>query len=169
MPRCLRSIQLNKGSRSSESDPALNGMIPAVLLIKVALAKLSKLSESAGTVAYPIIGVGSLPFRGNLTPTNLDNFLQEYSGVRTVTIQSALKYDFEPQGTKNLIDTLNHKLPIREPQQLPMAQLATLESISLKLTVGYQTRVEKLADLINAISDLVPRRREETAHRPNGL
>jgi phosphoenolpyruvate carboxylase len=149
----------------ARSDPALNyGMIPAVLLIKIALAKLSKLSESAGTVAYPIIGVGSLPFRGNLTPTNLDNFLQEYSGVRTVTIQSALKYDFEPQGTKNLIDTLNQKLPIREPQQLPIAQLATLESISLKLTVGYQTRVEKLADLINAISDLVPRRRERKLH-----
>jgi len=36
----------------ARSDPALNyGMIPAVLLIKVALAKLSKLSESAGTVA----------------------------------------------------------------------------------------------------------------------
>jgi len=149
----------------ARSDPALNyGMIPAVLLIKIALAKLSNLSEATGTMMHPIVGVGSLPFRGNLTPINLQNFLQEYSGVRTVTIQSALKYDFEPEGTRRLVETLNRRLVSSESQKLSNAQLANLESISRKLTLGYQSRVEKLADLINNISELVPRRRERKLH-----
>ena len=149
----------------ARSDPALNyGMIPAVLLIKIALARLNRLSESTGTMIHPIVGVGSLPFRGNLTPINLQNFLQEYAGVRTVTIQSALKYDFEPEGTKKLIETLNHRLTSSQPQQLSKVQLASLESIARKLTISYQNRVEKLADLINAISDFVPRRRERKLH-----
>ena len=149
----------------ARSDPALNyGMIPAVLLIKIALAKLGKLSEATGVMMHPIVGVGSLPFRGNLTPINLQCFLQEYAGVRTVTIQSALKYDFEPEGTKSLVDTLNRRLSSSEPQRLSKTQVTSLESVARKLTEGYQSRVEKLADLINAISDLVPRRRERKLH-----
>lgn len=149
----------------ARSDPALNyGMIPAVLLIKIALAKLSKLKESIGTEVDPIVGVGSLPFRGNLTPINLQNFLLEYAGVRTVTIQSALKYDFEIEGTKKLIETLNSKLASDRPNQLSNLQLDNSESIARKLAIGYRSRVEKLADLINAISEFVPRRRERKLH-----
>jgi len=149
----------------ARSDPALNyGMIPAVLLIKIALAKLNKLAEATGTMLHPIVGVGSLPFRGNLTPLNLQCFLQDYAGVRTVTIQSALKYDFEPEGTKRLVETLNRRLFSSEAQKLTKIQLANLESTARKLIVGYQSRVEKLADLVNSISDLVPRRRERKLH-----
>jgi len=149
----------------ARSDPALNyGMIPAVLLVKIALAKLSKLKETIGTAIDPIVGVGSLPFRGNLTPINLQNFLREYAGVRTVTIQSALKYDFETEGAKKLIETLNHKLPSSQAQNLSDFQLNTLESIARKISIGYRTRVEKLADLINTISEFVPRRRERKLH-----
>ena len=149
----------------ARSDPALNyGMIPAMLLIKIALTKLSKLKETMGTSVDPIVGVGSLPFRGNLTPINLRNFLLEYAGVQTVTIQSALKYDFETEGTKKLIETLNRKLASCRPQQLSNLQLNSLESIARKLTIGYRDRVEKLADFINAISEFVPRRRERKLH-----
>jgi phosphoenolpyruvate carboxylase len=139
-------------------------MIPAVLLIKIALAKLSKFTKSTGIMTHPIVGVGSLPFRGNLTPINLQNFLLEYAGVRTVTIQSALKYDFEPDGTKKLIETLNHRLSSTQSHELNDEQLVSMESIARKLTLGYQTRVEKLAGLINTISEFVPRRRERKLH-----
>src|SRR5208337_1046237 len=63
-----------------------------------------------------------------------------------------------------LIETLNHRLTSSQPQQLSKAQLASLESIARKLTISYQSRVEKLANLINAISDFVPRRRERKLH-----
>jgi phosphoenolpyruvate carboxylase len=147
------------------SDPALNyGMIAAVLLAKVALSKLRGLSLSARIPIYPIIGVGSLPFRGNLTPLNLRNFIEEYSGVRTVTIQSALKYDFELESTKSLIQTLNEKLPRGEPPAMTQDEVNCLEQCSRKLTLGYQMRVEKLADLVNNVANYVPRRRERRLH-----
>jgi len=86
-PACLRVFL-------ARSDPALNyGLIPAVLLVKIALSKIRKTSEKYGTDIFPMIGTGSLPFRGHLTPNNIANFLEEYAGVRTVTVQSALKYD----------------------------------------------------------------------------
>jgi len=147
------------------SDPALNyGMLTAVLLAKIALSKLHELSVSAEIPIYPIIGVGSLPFRGNLTPLNLTSFLEEYAGVRTVTIQSALKYDFEADSTKALVQALNAKLPKAQLPSLPRTQIALLEQAARKLTLGYQTRIEKLADLVNTIANYVPRRRERKLH-----
>ena len=147
------------------SDPALNyGMITAVLLAKIALSKLQDLSTSTQIPMFPIIGVGSLPFRGNLTPLNLANFLEEYAGVRTVTIQSALKYDFEADSTKALVQTLNSKLPKGLPPSITKVQVDLLEQCARKLTSGYQMRVEKLADLVNTIANYVPRRRERKLH-----
>jgi phosphoenolpyruvate carboxylase len=147
------------------SDPALNyGMLTAVLLCKIALAKLRRIAEKTGVDIHPIIGVGSLPFRGNLTPLNLSSFLQEYPGVRTVTVQSALKYDFEKESIKSLIQTLNSTLPNNPLPTLTQEQIAQLETIARKLTVAYQSRVEQLAGLVNTISPHVPRRRDRRLH-----
>lgn len=147
------------------SDPALNyGMLSAVLLCKIALAKLGRLANNSGTELYPIIGAGSLPFRGNLTPLNLPNFIAAFSGARTVTIQSALKYDFEKENTKALVQTLNSTLPKNQPSILTQDQMNLLEAIARKFTVSYQARVEQLADLVNTISSYVPRRRERKLH-----
>ncbi|CAD7781366.1 MAG: Phosphoenolpyruvate carboxylase [Candidatus Methanoperedenaceae archaeon GB50] len=47
----------------ARSDPALNyGMISAVLLIKISLQRLRKLSERLEKPIYPILGVGTVPF-----------------------------------------------------------------------------------------------------------
>ena len=79
----------------ARSDPALNyGLLCAVLLSKIALSKLKKVEKEQDITVHPIIGVGSKPFRGHLSPENLDNFLQEYKGLSTVTIQSAARYDY---------------------------------------------------------------------------
>jgi len=108
----------------ARSDPALNyGMVSAVLLCKIALAKLHNLVKELGLDLYPIIGAGSLPFRGNLTPLNLPNFMETYSGARTITIQSALKYDFEKESTKALIQTLNSNLATTQPRTLTDSQV----------------------------------------------
>src|SRR5207302_9869398 len=49
----------------ARSDPALNyGLITAVLLAKVALGKLSEVQKSTGVRLNPILGVGTMPFRG---------------------------------------------------------------------------------------------------------
>jgi len=149
----------------ARSDPALNyGMVSAVLLCKIALAKLANLANDLGLDLYPIIGAGSLPFRGNLTPLNLPKFIETYSGARTITIQSALKYDFEKESTKTLVNTLNSTLAATQPPTLSEGQVNLLETIARKLTVNYQTRVEQLAALVNTISNYVPRRRDRRLH-----
>ena len=69
----------------ARSDPALNyGLICAVLLSKIALSKLKKTEKKQDVTVHPIIGVGSKPFRGHLSPENIENFLQEYKGLATV-------------------------------------------------------------------------------------
>jgi phosphoenolpyruvate carboxylase len=78
----------------ARSDPAMNyGFISAVLLNKIALYKLQKLSENIGVKIYPIVGVGSSPFRGNLRPQTVERVAEGYPSAHTFTIQSAFKYD----------------------------------------------------------------------------
>src|SRR3990170_1881287 len=78
----------------ARSDPALNyGYVAAILLALVALDRLNALERELGTPIYPIIGVGSVPFRGGLSPATTERCLRIYPSVQTVTIQSAFKYD----------------------------------------------------------------------------
>src|SRR5205807_1059858 len=52
----------------ARSDPALNyGYLSAVLLALVALERLDALERETGVAIYPVIGVGSVPFRGALS------------------------------------------------------------------------------------------------------
>ena len=54
----------------ARSDPALNyGIVGAELILKVGLLRLHHLERKLGLPLYPIIGAGSVPFRGHLTPS----------------------------------------------------------------------------------------------------
>ncbi len=78
----------------ARSDPAMNyGHVSAVLLNKIALQRLQTLSEDIGVEIYPIVGVGSAPFRGNLRPQTVERVAKEYPSTHTLTVQSAFKYD----------------------------------------------------------------------------
>src|SRR5665647_1827115 len=92
----------------ARSDPALNyGFLCAILLSKIALSKLKILEKQQDVIMHHILGVGSKPFRGHLSPDNIDNFLQEYKGLSTVTIQSAFRYDYPTQQVQECIQALN--------------------------------------------------------------
>ena len=113
----------------ARSDPALNyGLITAVLLSKVALSKLSQVQKSTGVKLHPIIGVGTMPFRGHLNPENIDNFLIEYKGLSTVTIQSAFRYDYPADTVERAIAQLNQVLPNGEPTEIDDDEVKLLES-----------------------------------------
>src|SRR5437867_709155 len=71
----------------ARSDPALNfGMLPAILLSLVALARLARVSGELGVPIGPIIGVGGAPFRGGLRPDTVARVLARYPSVETFTI-----------------------------------------------------------------------------------
>ncbi|MEM3579143.1 MAG: phosphoenolpyruvate carboxylase [Candidatus Bathyarchaeia archaeon] len=149
----------------ARSDPALNyGLVCAVILCKIAFSKLKRLESTTGLRIYPIVGVGTMPFRGHLSPDNVDHFMKEYAGVCTVTIQSALKYDYPLESVKKTVYALNSKIPCGEPTVMEPAEIETLKNVLAKFMVKYQEVVERLAPLINRVADYVPQRRARKLH-----
>ncbi|HLD75405.1 MAG TPA: phosphoenolpyruvate carboxylase, partial [Candidatus Norongarragalinales archaeon] len=144
----------------ARSDPALNaGNVAATLASKIGLDKIRDFSEKTGLAAYPIIGVGSLPFRGGLNPETVDSFFEEYAGVHTVTIQSAFRYDYEPDQVGKAMEKINEKKPLA-----PRVVLEAAGSALKKFTQEYQKLLEGIAETVNAVCAYVPKRRERRLH-----
>ncbi len=145
----------------ARSDPALNyGVISAVLFNKIALQRLRKFSQSTGIRVYPILGAGSPPFRGNLTPYTVDEVLAEYPEVETFTIQSAFKYDYPVE------DVIQAVKRLKSAERKPFKEIDEERWIlqGKKFSQEYQQQVEQLAPLINAVARFVPRRRMRKLH-----
>ncbi|MCW4010724.1 MAG: phosphoenolpyruvate carboxylase [Candidatus Bathyarchaeota archaeon] len=149
----------------ARSDPALNyGLISAVLLSKIGLAKLKKTEKETGVAVHPIIGVGSKPFRGHLSPENLAGFLHEYPGLATATVQSAARYDYPLEQVKEFVTCLNQSLPNGEPTAVEPYEEAVLLGVLQKCRRNYEGVVEVLAPFVNSISAYVPQRRARKLH-----
>jgi len=149
----------------ARSDPALNyGLLCAVLLSKISLSKLKVVEKECNVTIHPILGVGSRPFRGHLSPENVDNFLEEYKGVSTVTIQSAFRYDYPTAQVKECIQSLNRRLPNGEPTAIDQQEEEILLGILGKCRLQYESEIEVLAPLINSVAAYVPQRRARKLH-----
>jgi len=149
----------------ARSDPALNyGLIAALLLSKIGLSKLKRTEKETGIPIHPIIGVGSKPFRGHLSPENLDKFLEEYKGLSTVTIQSAARYDYPEEQVKEFIKTLNKKLPNNALTAIEPEEEKVLLGVLQKVRQQYENVIEVFAPFVNSISAYVPARRARKLH-----
>ncbi|MCW4003779.1 MAG: phosphoenolpyruvate carboxylase [Candidatus Bathyarchaeota archaeon] len=149
----------------ARSDPALNyGLVCAVLLSKIALSKLKNTEKESNVTIYPIIGAGSKPFRGHLSPENIDNFIEEYKGLSTVTIQSAFRYDYPTEKVQECIQNLNRRLPNGQPTLIDHEEEQQLVGIMEKFRVQYEKEIEAIAPLINSIAAYVPQRRARKLH-----
>lgn len=149
----------------ARSDPALNyGLLCAVLLSKIALSKLKAVEKEHNVTIHPILGVGSRPFRGHLSPENVDNFLQEYKGLSTVTIQSAFRYDYPTEQVKECVQTLNQRLPNGEPTPIDQQEEKVLLGILGKCRLQYENEIEAMAPFINSVAAYVPQRRARKLH-----
>ena len=145
----------------ARSDPALNyGQLSAVLLTKIALQRLGALEGKLGIELLPIIGVGSAPFRGNLNPRRVHEFLEEYPSVQTYTIQSAFKYDYPETEVRAGIETLNAAV------RGPATEIDEKEARRIidKVSYRFAQCVTELAPMINEIAALVPSRRARKLH-----
>lgn len=149
----------------ARSDPALNyGLICAAVLSKIGLYKLKKLEKEENINIHPILGVGSKPFRGHLSPTNIEPFLQEYKGLSTVTVQSAARYDYPLEQVQELVKTLNTRLPNGEPDPISPQEEKLLDQALEKCKKQYECVAEVLAPLVNCLSPYVPQRRARKLH-----
>ncbi|MDI6708494.1 MAG: phosphoenolpyruvate carboxylase [Candidatus Thermoplasmatota archaeon] len=145
----------------ARSDPAMNyGLVSAVLLSKIALQRLYNLAESINIDLYPILGLGCPPFRGNLTPKNVENTLKEYSTVHTFTIQSSFKYDNSPEEVRaGIMKLKGHST--KAPQQID--EKKSIELIH-NYSQEYRKQIKILAPVINEIAKYVPSRRKRKLH-----
>ncbi len=145
----------------ARSDPAMNyGMVSAILCNKIALQRLRRLSDEIGVKIYPILGVGSPPFRGHLTPDTVDAVLSEYPDVQTFTVQSAFKYDNPVSSVISGINRLK-STTIGKVRQIDEGKC--LDIID-KVSSEYQRVIEYIAPVINHLSVFIPRRRMRKLH-----
>ena len=148
----------------ARSDPALNsGIVPTVLAVKIALSEYEKLQKETDVFMYPMIGTGSLPFRGGMNPDNIENSISEYRGVSTYTIQSAFRYDYPKNKVKKAIELLKNTLPLT-PRKVSDSEINQIKSIIPEFEKPYRESVEHIGPLINKISKYFPKRRERLQH-----
>lgn len=145
----------------ARSDPAMNyGLVAAVILNKIALARLSALSEKSGVAIYPIIGVGSAPFRGNLTPHTVERVTEEYPSAHTFTIQSSFKFDYPPQTVVGAIKALKER---KTGSPMPIDEKRCLSVID-RYSARFYEQIAGLAPIINEAAGHVPERRKRKLH-----
>jgi len=146
------------------SDPAMSyGLTAAVLLSKIAISSLNKTEKIIHIPVYPIIGVGSLPFRGGMNPHDYRLVLKEYPDVYTFTIQSAFKYDYEEGPAKEAILNINSS-KIGDRLEISDSDVAELIQIIDKLSKEYKKEVAGLSTIINKLSTILPPRRARKPH-----
>jgi len=145
----------------ARSDPALNyGAMAAVLLLNVALQRLDELEKNVGIPIYPILGVGSAPFRGNFKPTNAKEMVMGYQSCQTFTIQSAFKYDWPSNAVVQAIKEINSAprgSPLRVDEEKSLA-------LAEKAIAAYQEQIPEVAHWVNYMSTFLPQRRLRKLH-----
>jgi phosphoenolpyruvate carboxylase len=145
----------------ARSDPAMNyGMVSAVLLNKIALFNLHSLEEKAGIPLYPIIGVGSAPFRGNLRPDTVERVSAEYPSVHTFTIQSAFKYDYPLNDVQAAVKHLEQR-EVRPPAAVNEERCCEIIG---KYTRAYISELQLLSEIVNRVAVYIPGRRKRKLH-----
>ncbi len=149
----------------ARSDPALSsGLVANVLANKIALSEIEAFGKDYKMPVHPIIGAGGLVFRGGLNPENVKNFVKQYQGVKTVTIQSSFRYDYPLSKVKKSIEYLQKKLPLSKAVDVPLKDAKVLKKI-INLSKGYYNEeIAKISQDMIPFFDAVPRRRERRLH-----
>ncbi len=149
----------------ARSDPALNaGFVPAVLASRLALREIARVSEKRGLPMHPIIGCGSLPFRGGINPENIEKVLPQYEGVRTITIQSAFRYDYPVEEVKKALQYIQEEVPKQKAPQITDEEFEALRGLVTLFKDIYHPTLEAFAPIINAMAKHIPSRRERVQH-----
>src|SRR5690606_31817123 len=131
---------------------------------KAALSEYYKFQRDTRVKVRPIMGVGSLRFRGGLSPDTLEEFLATYPGIATVTVQSSFRYDHPLSSVKGAIRKIHRRLARPEPFYLPQADMKLIHRMEAPLVKHYRNTIENLGRFINQLAQAIPARRERLQH-----
>jgi phosphoenolpyruvate carboxylase len=147
------------------SDSALSsGFLAAIIGNKLALTRLYEFQTENNLEVYPILGSGSLPFRGGVAPKTVDRLVKEMPGIRTVSIQSSFRYDHPQHEVKRAISQLELVLPKAKPLAITQPDQILLESIADISSKFYTDAIESLAEDMQPFFKAVPKRRDRRQH-----
>ena len=145
----------------AKSDLAMNyGAFPSDVYLKKALFNLRTLEEETGVRVLPIVGFGSPPFRGNLRPENAKEIAEKWKAVFTFTIQSAFKYDWPEREVVKGIERIKEVKPEMRVEDVSNEEMRLAD----RLAENYRRAIPAIADIVNALSAHVPRRRARKLH-----
>jgi phosphoenolpyruvate carboxylase len=145
----------------ARSDTAMNyGIVSAALSNKIALERLDALSQRTGVRLHPILGMGSAPFRGGLSPLTAERVGAEYPSVVTFSIQSAFKFDYPPEQVRAACEHLK----AREIAPARAIDVERALDIIDRYSAAYRARIVELAPHINQMAKRVPPRRARKLH-----
>ncbi len=148
----------------ARSDPALaSGLFSTVLSNKIVLSDLQELEGETGIRIFPILGAGSLPFRGGLNPNSIIDFDLEYKGVSTITVQSAFRYDYQLSKVKKAIEYYNNR-SLKKSEIISSTDRKKLIKILPILEKEYTNALYKIVPDLKFIFSAFPRRRERHLH-----
>lgn len=136
------------------------GLIPAALCTKVCLTNYAQFEKEAGLKVYPIITAGSSAFRGGLCPDTIHRFLTQYPGVRTVTVQSAFRYDHDWQLVKSAVKKLNLQVPKTKTQLLNPNTIKECAALCQLFFAFYKKTVKNITPTLLEFSSHLPSRWE---------
>lgn len=147
------------------SDSSLtSGLLAGILANKLMIIRLYEFQARTGIRVFPFAGPGSLRFRGGLSPASIDRFLQEYAGVRTVTVQSAFRYDNPLREVKAAIARLETELPKTPAPKLEAAKQQRLVVIAEQSAKLYRSTLNGIIGDMQPVFKAVPRRRDRRQH-----
>jgi len=162
LPAFIKDVDIEDYARvfigKSEAS-LLYGHLASVLSCKIAIASCDEVETSSGVEVYPIFGGGVLPFRGHMTLENADNFLEEYRGVHTYTIQSGLRYDHGLEKTRALIEKMRSAVD-KKPISFDADQLKNIERMIFILAKNYLLELSEIAEKISTMADYMPDQRD---------
>lgn len=149
----------------ARSDPALNaGFVPAMLGSRMALREFYRVGKKHGLDVYPIIGTGSLPFRGGINPENIKSSLKQYEGVKTVSIQSAFRYDYPIEEVNEALEYIRQECENPPNVEFSDEEFEGIYDLCKIFAECYRPTIENYAERINEMAQLIPSRRERVQH-----
>lgn len=148
-----------------KSDSALSfGHVASTLSCKYAINGISELNSGFDTDIGIIFGAGTLPFRGHLDLKNAENFFDEYRGIGTITLQSAIRYSHEKGDAKALVNHAKSRLS-ETPEIFSSDEKEEIVNLIGIFGARYGKVLGELAPMINRIADLLPQQRDRLMHK----
>lgn len=139
--------------------------MPAILSVKTAIAECARLSDEENVNVAPIYGGGALPFRGHVLPENTENIINEFAGIKTVTIQAGIRYDIGKEKTKSLIEDFKENINSVEPLSYTEKEMVEIKNMIGTFTKYYLRTFYQIIEAVKKISDLMPNQRDRLARK----